>query len=263
MNLLLKSASLSTFFAAVWLYVPCIQAQQLESISFSAHSSNATIISDATIVEPKQVELKPKAATQILLIVEPDCKPCDKLLEELESEFQPMRAANWKIDRGDDAHIRIINKQEAVELLGMSVEEAKEMQLPKLLAVHKNEVVRFFKAGCSTPLDRWTFDWMFTGIDKRPAPPPIQPITVATTDNYPLRGSHWSVDGDWHPSREKVLYHLRGPSHRTQLRPEWQLEAWSREELRSLHDNLHELTEYGHTKVYSSSMNAANYVVHQ
>lgn len=202
----------------------------------------------------------PIGASQILFIVDPNCTACDELLKELESEFQPMRYSNWKIDRGSDAHIRIIDKAAAVSLLKLSDAEAKEMQLPKVLAIRKNEVVRYFKAGCSTPLDRWTFDWLFTGVERRPTPPPIQPVTVPTTGNYPLRGGHWSVAGDWHPSREKVLGHLRGPNHQSQLKPEWNLELWSREELRSLHDNLHELEKFGRTNVYSSNVNAANYI---
>jgi len=248
-NLLRTYAPVSYLCAAFVLLsiVSSVQAQRIETISYSAQS----------------VAIKPAAASQLLLIVDSACQACDKLLIELEPEFQPMRAANWKIDRGADAHIRIINKQDAVAMLKMSDQEAGAMQLPNLLAVHKGEVVRYFKSGCSTPIDRWTFDWMFTGIDKRPAPPPIQKITVATTGHYPLRGGHWSVDGDWHPSREKVLYHLRSAAHGAQLRPEWQLEVWTREELRSLHDNLHELVEYGRTNVYSSRVNAPNYVATQ
>ena len=254
---------------ACWFVVTTITfAQDGASSSLTVSDTETLVVeqenaNSGEIVTSAKESEPPVSASQILFIVDPDCAACDELLKELESEFRPMRVSGWKIDRGTGAHIRIINKADAVVLLNLSEQEAKDMQLPKVLATRKNDVVRYFKSGCSTPLDRWTFDWLFTGVDRRPAPPPIEAVTVATTGNYPLRGGHWSVEGDWHPSREKVLAHLRGPNHQSQLKPEWNLEIWSREELRSLHDNLHELETFGRTNVYSSNVNAANYVVSQ
>jgi hypothetical protein len=62
---------------------------------------------------------------------------------------------------------------------------------------------------------------------------------VETTGQYALRGNHWSVDDDWSPTREKVVSHLRG-THGSQIPATYAIETWSYEELRSLHDNLHE-----------------------
>ena len=168
-----------------------------------------------------------------------------------------MRLAGWLIGRGAGMHVRIIDKADAVSLLKLSDDEADAVRVPTVLARSGDEVVRYFKDGCSTPLDRWTFDWLITGQERRPTPPPMAEVTVQSSGNYPLRGSHWSVEGDWHPAREKVLLHLRGPNHSHQLRAEWKLDDWSREELRSLHDNLHELEQFGRTNVYSSPINLA------
>jgi hypothetical protein len=56
-----------------------------------------------------------------------------------------------------------------------------------------------------------------------------------------LRGNHWSIDEDWSPTKTKVLGQLRGPNHGHQIRAGREIENWSYEELRSLHDNLYEL----------------------
>ena len=216
-------------------------------------SSSVATATGALATQPKANETI--VASQVLLIVDQGCEACDQLLVELESEFAPMRLAGWRIGRGVAMHVRIIDKAEAVSLLKLSRKEANAMRVPNVLARSGDTVVRYFKDGCSTPLDRWTFDWLITGKERRPAPPPMMEVTVESSGNYPLRGSHWSVEGDWHPSREKVLLHLRGPNHAHQLRDEWTLDHWSREELRSLHDNLHELEEFGRTNVYSSPIN--------
>ena len=64
---------------------------------------------------------------------------------------------------------------------------------------------------------------------------------VETTGHYPLRGNHWSIDGDWDPTKATVVSHLRGPTHGHQVVRYGSIESWSYEELRSLHDNLHEI----------------------
>jgi hypothetical protein len=69
-----------------------------------------------------------------------------------------------------------------------------------------------------------------------------EPIEVATTGNYPLRGNHWSVEGNWNPTREYVAQHLRS-AHASQLQAGWDIESWSAEELRSLHDDIHDREE--------------------
>lgn len=204
--------------------------------------------------EPKP-KTKPVHASQVLLIIQRDCDKCTKLLAKLESDFEAMRTSGWKIGDADNDHIRIVDESEVTELLA----DIKQPEFPTVLAIKKGEVVRSFTSGCSTPLDMWTFDWLMTGLERRPSPPPIEAVTVPTTGNYPLRGGHWSVDYDWHPSWQKVLNHLRSPNHAHQIRATWHLESWTLEELRSLHDNLHELDEHGNTVIYSSFINAPKY----
>src|SRR4029079_12262793 len=102
------------------------------------------------------------------------------------------------------------------------------------------EIVRSFKDGCTTPLDAWTFGWLLKGKNERPKAPIPEPARVDTTNSYRLRGNHWSVDGDWSPSRDTLVSHLRSPNHAGQLASNWRIEGWSNEELRSLHDDLHE-----------------------
>src|ERR1700722_11400576 len=77
-----------------------------------------------------------------------------------------------------------------------------------------------------------------------------------TTGHYPLRGNHWSIDEDWNPTREKVVSHLRGPNHGAHIAASWTIESWSYEELRSLHDHLHE-QELG-SSYYSARSQPAN-----
>jgi hypothetical protein len=72
-------------------------------------------------------------------------------------------------------------------------------------------------------------------------------VNVEWTGNFPLRGNHWSIDGDFAPARTTLLAHLRGPVHGPQIRATWAIESWSYEELRSVHDYLHEIEMGGVT----------------
>jgi hypothetical protein len=86
---------------------------------------------------------------------------------------------------------------------------------------------------------------------------------VESTGSYPLRGNHWSVEGDWSPTRDKVISHLRGPNHVAQLIPTWHIDDWSLEELRSLHDDLHEKYDtgtYSGSRSSNSSSPASDYL---
>jgi hypothetical protein len=81
-----------------------------------------------------------------------------------------------------------------------------------------------------------------TGNDLRPAEYVDEPVTVKTTGHYRLRGNHWSVEGNWNPTSNEVARHLRA-SHSNQLQAGWKIEDWSVEELRSLHDDIHDREE--------------------
>jgi hypothetical protein len=134
----------------------------------------------------------------------------------------------------------------------------KVRDFPTVACVDQGQVVRSFTAGCTTPLDAWTFGFLAKGVDERPPGTVSEAARVETTGHYSLRGNHWSVDEDWSPSRDKVLSHLRGPTHGHQIRAGWDIESWSYEELRSLHDNLHE-QEMGGVS-YSSRQQPSNQV---
>lgn len=72
---------------------------------------------------------------------------------------------------------------------------------------------------------------------------------------YPISGHWWSVDGDWHPTREKVKTHLfESPNHTGgQFELTW-LEQLVFAELQSLHSDHHrEMTHHG--KVHWDKVN--------
>lgn len=177
--------------------------------------------------------------TRVLIIVDQNCERCVQELTRLRKsggEFEALQARGWLIGDGPENHIQIVDRREVAEL----VEQLKVREFPTVACVSHGEIVRSFKEGCTTPLDAWTFGWLFYGKNDRPASSIPEAARVATTGNYRLRGNHWSIDGDWTPSREKLIGHIRGPNHSYQLTASWSIDTWSYEELRSLHDDLHE-----------------------
>ncbi len=151
-------------------------------------------------------------------------------------EFAKLRSAGWKIGSGPENHLQIVDRGQMTEL----VEKLSVKEFPLVAYIEGEEIVRSFKSGCTTPLDAWTFGFLAKGVDERPPGMIMEAARVETTGHYPLRGNHWSVDDDWNPTRDRVVSHLRGPVHGPQIRVGWEIETWSYEELRSLHDNLHE-----------------------
>jgi hypothetical protein len=135
------------------------------------------------------------------------------------------------------------------------VQKLNATDFPVVAGLEKGEAVRSFQDGCSTPLDAWTFGWLATGKSERPKAIIPEAIRVASTGSYPLRGNHWTVDGDFNPTRETLLGHLRGPVHGPQIAGRYAVEAWSYEELRSLHDDLHE-REMGGATVATTARNS-------
>lgn len=177
--------------------------------------------------------------TRVLFITAKGCDRCERELQRLRApggEFESMRTAGWKIGETADNHIQIVDRSDVPELS----ELLKARELPSVLCIEEGEVIRYFKHGCTTPLDSWTFGWLMKGQNERPKPAVPEAIQVATTGHYPLRGNHWSVEGDFNPTAGTLVHHLRGPNHGSQLTAEWKIEEWSVEELRSLHDDLHE-----------------------
>jgi hypothetical protein len=167
-------------------------------------------------------------------------------------EFDKLRSRGWMIGEGPENHLQIVDRESILEL----VEHLNVRDYPTVACVDHGQIVRSFTAGCTTPLDAWTFGFLAKGVDERPPGTVAETARVETTGHYPLRGNHWSVDEDWTPTREKVVNHLRGPNHGHQIRAGWAIETWSYEELRSLHDNLHE-QEMGGVS-YSSRQPSSN-----
>ena len=189
---------------------------------------------------------QPRATSRrlrVVFITAKDCDECDRVLTRLRrpgGDFETMKVAGWKIGEGPENHIQIIDRAAVADL----VEKLGVREFPTVACISDGEIVRAFQGGCTTPLDSWTLSWLMKGKDERPTPMKREPITAATTGNYPLRGNHWSLDGIWNPSKETLVSHLRGSVHGPQLAASYssyQIETWSVEELRSLHDNLHEL----------------------
>lgn len=176
---------------------------------------------------------------RVLFITANNCEKCDFELNRLgqaKGVFESLRSAGWKIGTTADNHIQIVDRTDVPELADL----LKSRELPSVVAVENDEVLRYFKHGCTTPLDAWTFGWLLKGENERPKALISEPVEVETTGHYPLRGNHWSVEGDFSPSRATLLAHLRSPNHVSQMKSEWIIEDWSLEELRSLHDDLHE-----------------------
>jgi hypothetical protein len=188
----------------------------------------------------------------VLFITSKDSPQCDKELSRLGQqggEFDKMRAAGWTIGAGPDKLVQIVDREDVADL----VEKMDVHEFPVVAGIDHGEVVRYFRSGCTTPLDAWTFGFLAKGINERPKGAVLEAARVESTGSYPLRGNHWSVEGDWNPTRDKVITHLRGPNHYWQLTAAWKIDDWSVEELRSLHDDLHERYDTGGSSSSQSS----------
>jgi hypothetical protein len=177
---------------------------------------------------------------RVLFITAKDCPRCEEELTRLRrpgGDFETMQSQGWKIGTTADSHLQIVDKDAVAEV----VKQLGAKDFPTVVGLRGKEILRSFRDGCTTPLDSWTFGWLAKGINERPQAEIPEPIRVASTGSYPLRGNHWSIDGDPSPSHAVLLGHLRGPVHGPQIKPEFKIESWSYEELRSLHDNLHEI----------------------
>jgi len=192
---------------------------------------------------------------RVLFITAKNSPGCDKVLTRLRSaggDFENMRAAGWTIGETADNNIQIVDRERIPEL----AKKLNILEYPAVACIDEGRVVRSFKSGCTTPLDAWTFGWLAKGVDERPTAPELEAALVETTGHYPLRGNHWSVSGDWNPTKDEVVAHLRGPNHGSEILASQHIEEWSLEELRSLHDNLHE-SEPGYNP-YASQGSSSN-----
>ncbi|HEX3871985.1 MAG TPA: hypothetical protein VHV77_16180 [Pirellulales bacterium] len=205
-----------------------------------ASMMQAVVVGLAVTAAPGQAQEVKARNPRVLLITSGDSQHCaDELarLNKPEGEFARMRALGWTIGTTPDNQVQIVDREAVPTVVGkFTIQE-----FPIVLCIDKDEILRSFRAGCTTPLDGWTIGWLLKGIDERPRSEPPEGVKVQWTGNYPLRGNHWSIDGDVSPTRATLVSHLRGPIHGPQIKPNYMIEIWSYEELRSLHDNLHEI----------------------
>lgn len=197
-------------------------------------------------VESTSPRISPARDKRVLLLIRPECERCADELRRLNAAggpFDVLRGRGWKIGAGPENHIQILDATVLADAgVAPIMDELQPKNFPVVLCIEQGTIARSFQRGCTTPLDEWTFGWLMTGNDDRPAEPPPEPIQVQTTGNYRLRGNHWSVEGNWNPTHAEVVHHLR-TVHGAQLQTGWVIESWSLEELRSLHDDLHDREE--------------------
>jgi len=227
-----------SFFAlavAAVLAIPLDEAAATRGAQSAAVSAGQSLASDLSAPAKTIAVRNPR----VLFITAQDSRRSDDelaLLRRSGGEFEKLRSQGWKIGTGPENHLQIVDRQALPEL----VAQLNVRDFPTVACVDNGRILRSFTAGCTTPLDVWTFGFLAKGVDERPPGAVSEAARVETTGHYPLRGNHWSVDEDWSPTKAKVIGHLRGPTHGHQIRAGWEIETWSYEELRSLHDNLHE-----------------------
>lgn len=211
------------------------ELKQLQRPEAGAPADEEEIPADAT----SPANGYPGRNPRVMVIIDLSSLQCQRELERLRKptgEFAGMESRGWKIGSGAEDHIQIIERDQVPELL----KQLGATEFPVVACISDGQIVRSFKDGCSTPLDAWTFGWLLKGVNERPKAPIPETIRVATTGSYPLRGNHWTVDGDTNPTKETLVSHLRSATHVNYLDASWKIEDWSTEELRSLHDDLHE-----------------------
>jgi len=198
----------------------------------------------------KQQNREPKGLrTRVLFITKQGCERCESELNRLRApggDFEKLQSTGWRIGDGPSHHIQIVDRDEIPELMQL----LKVTEFPTVACIVDGEIIRSFKDGCTTPLDVWTFGWLLKGENERPKSAISEAARVETTGNYRLRGNHWTVEGDPNPSKEVVLKHLRG-IHGNSSAPYGSIENWSTEELRSLHDDIHEREGGGVAATYA------------
>lgn len=189
---------------------------------------------------------EPSERKRILVVFEPQSERSRTEMAKLNAPggtLEILKKRGWKVGEDAASHIRLVDRTKPIDpelqpiLAQLPVGDG-----PVVVAIEGTEIARSFKRGCTTPLDPWTFGWLMTGNDDRPVDFIPEPIKVATTGNYRLRGNHWSIEGDWNPTQASVARHLR-TSHSNGIPAGAKIEVWSIEELRSLHDDIHDREE--------------------
>lgn len=203
-------------------------------------------------VLPDTLEQRPRVVTgaatykytpAVWIFTDPTwCPGCRAIDGKLSDALDAMEDKGWKVVDSTSGkvsgspHVVYVgrinsNKPPAFidEILG------DDWAIPALVYWDGSKVVRSWTPGCKRPVDVWTLDWLYTGVDKRP-----RPLSLQAGGKYPLRSGWWSVDDVWNASRSFVLNHLqRVGIHGGKFDSDW-LASLSRAELHSLHSDDHE-----------------------
>jgi len=237
----LLSAALLLGVVTGWTTAAVDQGEETRNTAGSSKDASSAATSAKTAAELKEAEGRPAVPRnpRVLFITKKGCERCARDLTRLRrpnGDFAGMQAVGWKIGEGPENHLQIVDREAVPDF----VVQLEIKEYPTVVCISDGEIVRSFKEGCTTPLDAWTFGFLLKGKDERPPGSIPEAARVESTGSYRLRGNHWSVDGDWNPTRATVISHLRGPNHGSQVAAGYEIEKWSYEELRSLHDDLHE-----------------------
>ena len=256
-------ANRSPFYSVLFVTVIAVltisaEDQQRRETTNTTNQSASGIISPNNNT-PRETTRRTTRNPRVLFIITDDCPRCTVELDRLQKpggDFAKLQAIGWKIGEGTDNHIQIVDQSEIPDI----VQRLNVKEFPAVACVTDREIVRSFKEGCTTPLDLWTFGWLLKGENERPKTSLSETARVETTGSYRLRGNHWSIEGDPNPTKEVVLTHLRGPNHAHDVAGYGAIENWSYEELRSLHDDVHEregrvYATYGRQQPQSANRN--------
>ena len=228
------SAILFGLFVGGFTGVAAEQPLRTEAISTEVKPT-AKNSPDSPLTKPANPSHRPR----LLLILSNEDERSQREMARLHVSggvFDQLRAVRWKIGKTPEDHIQIVDRADVPEWIDV----LKPREYPAVACLLDGEVIRSFRTGCTTPLDTWTFGWLLKGVNERPTPMIPEIARVEAHGNYRLRGNHWSIEGDPNPSKETLFNHLRGPNHHYPASAYGAIENWSYEELRSLHDDLHE-----------------------
>lgn len=177
----------------------------------------------------------PRAKKQVIFFTSKVSYDCLKIRHQY---FPPLREVGWTVSEDKLAQVRIVDIKRNPDLWRRYGSE--KDGVPQFVTVYDGEVLRSLHKGCATPMDQWGVGWLYHGVDERPEPK-RERVTADSNGIYPVRGSWWSVEGNWNASRSFVIHHLLTSPNHTRLRPYAErIRKLSRVEAQSLHSDDHE-----------------------
>src|SRR4051812_18474610 len=105
---------------------------------------------------------------RVLFITSKDSERCALELARLQSaggDFEKLRQSGWKIGDGPENHLQIVEAENLPDGIG----DLEVREYPAVVCLDHGQVVRSYQAGCTTPLDVWTFGFLAKGTNERPA----------------------------------------------------------------------------------------------